>query len=81
MIQHALAQLQTLAEVVRVEGAGGLLIPLNARQNRRIWRERLALPMVLVVGMRLGCLNHALLTAGSDGAARFDRRGLGRQPD
>ncbi|NJM12166.1 MAG: dethiobiotin synthase [Synechococcaceae cyanobacterium SM1_2_3] len=71
VIQHALAQLQTLAEVVWVEGAGGLLIPLNAQQDLADLAQRLALPMVLVVGMRLGCLNHALLTAEA-----IERRGL-----
>ena len=71
VIQHALAQLQTLAEVVWVEGAGGLLIPLNAQQDLADLAQRLALPMVLVVGMRLGCLNHALLTAEA-----MERRGL-----
>ncbi len=71
VIQHALAQLQTLAEVVWVEGAGGLLIPLNAQHDLADLAQRLALPMVLVVGMRLGCLNHALLTAEA-----IERRGL-----
>lgn len=71
VIQHALTQLQTLAEVVWVEGAGGLLIPLDAQHNLADLAQRLALPMVLVVGMRLGCLNHALLTAEA-----IERRGL-----
>ena len=71
VIQHALAQLQTLAEVVWVEGAGGLLIPLNAQQDLADLAQRLALPLVLVGGMRLGCLNHALLTAEA-----MERRGL-----
>jgi len=71
VIQHALAQLQTLAEVVWVEGAGGLLIPLNAQHDLADLARMLALPMVLVVGMRLGCLNHALLTAEA-----IERRGL-----
>jgi dethiobiotin synthetase len=45
-----------------VEGAGGLLVPLN---NEETWLDFLNLtqiPVILVVGMRLGCLNHALLT-------------------
>ena len=71
VIQHALAQLQTLAEVVWVEGAGGLLIPLNAQHDLADLARMLGLPMVLVVGMRLGCLNHALLTAEA-----IERRGL-----
>lgn len=71
VIQHAFTQLQTLAEVVWVEGAGGLLVPLNAQHDLADLAQRLALPMVLVVGMRLGCLNHALLTA-----EVIERRGL-----
>lgn len=51
------------AEVVVVEGAGGFLVPLNDRETLADLAVRLGLPVVLVVGMRLGCLNHALLTA------------------
>jgi dethiobiotin synthetase len=46
-----------------VEGAGGLLVPLDSRYTLADLAVALGLPMVLVVGMRLGCLNHALLTA------------------
>ena len=45
-----------------VEGVGGFLVPLNERDTTADLARRLALPVVLVVGMRLGCLNHALLT-------------------
>jgi dethiobiotin synthetase len=55
-------QLAEKAEVVIVEGAGGLLVPLNAQQDSADLALQLALPVILVVGMRLGCLNHALLT-------------------
>jgi len=61
-IAHAYAELSQHAEVVVVEGAGGFLVPLNARQTGADLAMRLGLPIVLVVGMRLGCLNHALLT-------------------
>lgn len=50
------------AELVIVEGAGGLLVPLNAQRDCAGLAKELALPVILVVGMRLGCLNHALLT-------------------
>jgi dethiobiotin synthetase len=50
------------ADVVIVEGAGGLLVPLNERQDSADLMLELGLPVILVVGMRLGCLNHALLT-------------------
>jgi dethiobiotin synthetase len=47
---------------VIVEGVGGLLVPLNAQQDSADLVLELGLPVILVVGMRLGCLNHALLT-------------------
>lgn len=53
---------QTDAEAVIVEGAGGFLVPLGEQCDMGDLAQRLALPLVLVVGMRLGCLNHALLT-------------------
>jgi len=61
-ITSAYASLSALADVVVVEGAGGYMIPLNQRQTSADLARALALPVVLVVGMRLGCLNHALLT-------------------
>lgn len=51
------------AEFVVVEGVGGWLAPLNDQQTVEDMALALQLPVVLVVGMRLGCLNHALLTA------------------
>lgn len=55
-------ELAAQAEVVIVEGAGGFQIPLNDRQDSADLTVALGLPIILVVGMRLGCLNHALLT-------------------
>ena len=55
-------ELAAQADVVIVEGAGGLLVPLNAQQDSADLAKELGLPVILVVGMRLGCLNHALLT-------------------
>ncbi|MEO6975298.1 MAG: dethiobiotin synthase [Gallionella sp.] len=55
-------ELAAQADVVIVEGAGGLLVPLNAQQDSADLAKELDLPVILVVGMRLGCLNHALLT-------------------
>jgi dethiobiotin synthetase len=56
-------ELSAQADVVIVEGIGGFKVPLNERQDLADLAQQLALPVVLVVGMRLGCLNHALLTA------------------
>jgi len=61
-IAEAYRKLAALAEVVVVEGAGGLLVPLNQRQDGADLVAELELAVVMVVGMRLGCLNHALLT-------------------
>ncbi len=52
-----------VADIVIVEGVGGFRVPLNATQDTADLALALNLPVVLVVGMRLGCLNHALLTA------------------
>jgi dethiobiotin synthetase len=54
--------LKELADVVIVEGAGGFVVPLNDDEDSADLAVRLGLPVVLVVGMRLGCLNHSLLT-------------------
>jgi dethiobiotin synthetase len=48
--------------MVVVEGAGGFMIPITATQTSADLAVLLNVPIVLVVGMRLGCLNHALLT-------------------
>ncbi|MEN9784512.1 MAG: ATP-dependent dethiobiotin synthetase [Pseudomonadota bacterium] len=56
------ALLAARADVVVVEGVGGLLVPLGPRLSAADIPQRLNLPVLLVVGMRLGCLNHALLT-------------------
>lgn len=51
------------ADVVLVEGAGGWRVPLNDTETLADLAIAMAAPVVLVVGLRLGCLNHALLTA------------------
>lgn len=56
-------QLKRFADVVLVEGSGGWRVPLNEGETLADLAAALALPVVLVVGLRLGCLNHALLTA------------------
>ncbi len=70
-IASAYEELSRLAELVVVEGAGGFLVPLNATQTGADLATRLGLPIVLVVGMRLGCLNHALLTRRQIEASRL----------
>ena len=55
-------ELERLANCVLVEGVGGWEVPLNDNERLSHLAMRLKLPVILVVGMRLGCLNHALLT-------------------
>lgn len=61
-IMQALGKVQSQADVLVVEGAGGFLIPLNDEQDLGDVAKEIGLPIILVVGMKLGCLNHALLT-------------------
>ncbi len=61
-IVQAYRELAQQVDVVVAEGAGGFLVPLNERQDGADLAQALGLPVILVVGMRLGCLNHALLT-------------------
>lgn len=51
------------ADLVLVEGAGGWRVPLNDRETLADVAGELALPVIMVVAVRLGCINHALLTA------------------
>jgi dethiobiotin synthetase len=58
-----------------VEGAGGWLVPLNDQETLADLASALELPVVLVVGMKLGCLNHALLTCQAIDAAGLELAG------
>ena len=64
-IQQSFDVLQAKADVVVVEGAGGFRVPINCEQTMADLAVKLNLPIILVVGIRLGCINHALMTAGS----------------
>ncbi len=63
VIVAAFRMLRTVADRVVVEGAGGFRVPLNDGEDMADLARVLGLPVILVVGLRLGCLNHALLTA------------------
>lgn len=58
-------QLLSKAEMLVVEGVGGWKVPLNENHTSADLAVALGLPVVLVVGLKLGCINHALLTADS----------------
>ena len=62
-LRTAFDQLRLLSDVVVVEGVGGWAAPLSATLDQADLARALDLPVVLVVGMRLGCLNHARLSA------------------
>jgi dethiobiotin synthetase len=62
-IAAAGARLRAAADFVVVEGAGGWLAPVSARRTMADVAAACGFPVLLVVGLRLGCLNHALLTA------------------
>lgn len=61
----AQARIAARSDCIVAEGAGGWLVPLDARLTMADLAAAMALPIVLVVGIRLGCLNHALLTVES----------------
>jgi len=64
-LEHILTcyrQLTGLADAVVVEGVGGFRVPLNDKHDTADLAQQLGLPVVLVVGLRLGCINHAMLT-------------------
>lgn len=58
-------KLRDLVDYIIVEGVGGWSVPLGAEMTTVDLAVRLQLPVIIVVGLRLGCLNHALLTAES----------------
>ncbi len=62
-IVSACRDLETIADRVVVEGVGGWEVPLGNEAMLPDLARRLNLPVILVVGLRLGCINHALLTA------------------
>jgi dethiobiotin synthetase len=59
------------ADWIVVEGAGGFLVPINEKQDLGDLAQSLQIPVILVVGLRLGCINHALLSV-----AAIAERGL-----
>jgi dethiobiotin synthetase len=62
-IELAYRELALSADRIVVEGAGGALSPLDDEHDMLDIASTIGLPVLLVVGMRLGCLNHALLSA------------------
>lgn len=75
-VELSIAELNRLlkfpdSEYLLVEGAGGWLTPLNDTETYADWVEQKGMNVILVIGMKLGCLNHAMLTVRD-----IERRGL-----
>jgi dethiobiotin synthetase len=71
VLDRAFERLRLQSEVIIVEGAGGWLAPLSEQSSFADLAVRWQLGVVLVVGLRLGCLNHALLSVEA-----IERRGV-----
>jgi dethiobiotin synthetase len=71
LVLDAFARVRDESDYVVVEGVGGFRVPLDDHRDTTDLARDFALPAVLVVGLRLGCLNHALLTAEA-----IERRGI-----
>ncbi|OVZ84498.1 dethiobiotin synthase [Yersinia kristensenii] len=63
VLSEGLRQLEQSADWILVEGAGGWFTPLSAQVTFADWVQQEQLPVIMVVGVKLGCINHALLTA------------------
>jgi len=63
VLKARFGQLQALADIVLVEGAGGWHAPINAREDISDLAQAFGLPVILAVAIKLGCINHAKLTA------------------
>ena len=62
LLKHCEAGLVQQADVHIIEGAGGWLVPINDDNTLADFAQQLSHDVILVVGMKLGCINHALLT-------------------
>jgi len=81
-IGRCFEQLENGVDRVLVEGAGGWRVPLGAGYTMADLARLLGLPVILVVGLRLGCINHALLSAESIRATGLPLAGwVGNQVD
>jgi dethiobiotin synthetase len=63
VLSQKLTEHKQNADIVLVEGAGGWRVPVSDTDSLSTWVQQEKLPVILVVGIKLGCLSHALLTA------------------
>lgn len=62
LVRRCEKSLSYRADLTLIEGVGGWHVPLNKQETMADFVKALQLPVIMVVGMRLGCLNHAILT-------------------
>lgn len=77
-LRHIVEQFRAIrnkADITVVEGVGGWQVPLNDNETVADLANAIGLPVILVVGLRLGCINHALLTAESIRASGCELKG------
>jgi dethiobiotin synthetase len=74
-IEQAFRELQARADIVLIEGVGGWMAPLATGLDQCELARRCGAPVILVVGMRLGCINHARLSARAIQADGCELRG------
>lgn len=77
VMSAGLRALEQQADWVLVEGAGGWFTPLSDTFTFADWVTQEQLPVILVVGVKLGCINHAMLTARGNTTRRTDSGGVG----
>jgi dethiobiotin synthetase len=75
LVRQDFAALAAQGDAVVVEGAGGWCVPLDERRTVADLAQAIGLPVLLVVGIRLGCLNHALLTSAAIQASGLEFAG------
>jgi dethiobiotin synthetase len=62
LIKDNIKKIQSKADVILIEGAGGYQVPIDVERRMSDLITYIDVPVILVVGVRLGCLNHTLLT-------------------
>ncbi|MDC5848225.1 dethiobiotin synthase [Vibrio europaeus] len=62
VLSDKLSEHKEKSDIVLVEGAGGWRVPVSKQECLSSWVQQEKLPVVLVVGIKLGCLSHAMLT-------------------
>lgn len=75
VIEQAFHAVYKTVDILVVEGVGGFVVPLTSQTDTSDLAVALNLPIIMVVGLRLGCLNHALLTAEAIRARRLSLAG------